>query len=145
MEEGFWQLSGVFSNISGVAVPVEGRSIVTHTPEQWSNHAFMRILTAQPQDIENLYTFQPLPPKATYAQWRSTSPSLGDVSGCFAFAGDTIISSSIIAETRQHATEHLRLISSEAYENRGALFQNDTLVATWSVLMQRIRQPERLQ
>lgn len=145
LEEGFWQISGVFSNISGVEIPVEGRSIISHTQEQWSNHTFMRMLTAQPQDIENLYTFAPIPSKATYAQWYSNSPSLGSVTGCFAFVDDTIISSSIIPETSQHATESLRMVSSEIYENRGALFQKDIIVASWRILMQRLVQTERVQ
>lgn len=145
LQEGFWQLSGRFSNLSGIEIPVEGRTIVTHTPDQWSNHAFMRILTAQPQDIETVYTFAPIPPKATFVQWDSTSPMLGNVPGCFAFVDDTIISSSIIASTGQHATETLRFVNENRYETRGALFQSDTLLASWRVLMQRIEHTDKLQ
>lgn len=144
-EEGFWQLSGRFSNISGVEVPVEGRAIISHTPERWSNHAFMRIMTAQPQDIESVYTFSPIQPNATFVKWDSTSRKLGDISGCFAFVGDTIISSSIMAEAGQHATETLRCINDTTYDVRGTLFQNDTLVASWQILMHKIKHSEKLQ
>lgn len=128
--EGQWQIAGSTVDVAGNPNIAIGLAAIEHSGALW-------IFEEQLNEVPSRYTILPLEAGATATGFNGVSGIMGEVKGSFVFFEDVILMTCGSVDGRYHHCEALRMLDTERYETRGALFLDGGHVSSWSYVLQR--------
>jgi hypothetical protein len=137
-EEGTWNVEGEHRDASGALSPVSGENAIRHEPGVWHFEAALRLRGDPLRVTHNRYQIEPFSAGAASTHWSSNNPVLGALRGRFVVAGDAILSSYTSPTLRYRGFECIQQRDTRRYSVRGAMLEEDKLMATWALELTRI-------
>jgi hypothetical protein len=130
VREGRWQISGSTVDVAGNPNIAIGLAVISRSGELW-------ILEEQLNELQSRYTILPLEQGATATSFNGVSGIMGELSGSLVFFDDLILMTYTSTDGRYHSCEAIRMLDSDRYETRGALFLERGHVSSWSYQLAR--------
>jgi hypothetical protein len=137
-QEAQWEAEGSFWDQHGKKKPAYGRSRIFHKDNIWEIDGELNVGEDEPMTIRNLHTLEPWKKGEGASSWQSVNPTLGLLFGMIAVVGDTILSRFVSEDGEYSGLESLRMIDTNCYDNKGALFKRDRRISSWSLELRRI-------
>ena len=137
-EEGTWKVEGEHRDAAGALSPVSGENAIRHEPGVWHFEAALRLRGDPLRVTHNRYQIEPFSQGAASTHWSSNNPVLGALRGRFLIAGDAILSSYTSPTLRYRGFECIQQRDARRYSVRGAMLEEDKLLATWALELTRI-------
>ncbi len=106
-----------------------------HEATKWRFEAALRLRGDPARVTHNRYEIEPFAPGARSTHWTSTNPALGALRGRFVLCGDTILSFYASPTGRYRGFESLQKQPDGSYGARGAMLEEDKVIATWALLL----------
>ena len=110
-----------------------GETSIRHESGKWIFEAALRLRGERPALQHNRYEIEPLAPLARSTHWTSTHATLGMLRGRFVIAGDAILSFYANATGRYRGFECIQQRDQARYSVRGAMMEEDKVLATWAL------------
>lgn len=104
-----------------------------HEPGKWRFEAVLRLRGDPARVAHNRYEIEPFAPGARSTHWTSTNPAIGALRGRFVVSGDAILSFYASPTGRYRGFESLKQEGEKAYSARGAMLDEDKVIATWAL------------
>ncbi|MDR2340337.1 MAG: hypothetical protein LBF40_09450 [Deltaproteobacteria bacterium] len=137
-EPGLWEVDGIYRDANNVPHSQEGQLLVSHTPELWTIDSQIKISGEDKRDFLTRYEFDPIPPDAPHAEWKSYSGGPEPIYGLFVIIEETIMMPWQSQTGQYWGQEVLTYKSATLYLSRGFAFLKDKRVSTWSANMKRL-------
>jgi len=128
-----WRAEGRFWERGEVERAARGNSVVRHAADVWEIEGDIEVLGEPLLRFDNRYVVTPPAAGARTIQWHSHNPAVGELSGVFALAGDTIMSWFRSADGRAVGSEHLTQLARDRYQARGVFLMAGEVASTWSM------------
>jgi hypothetical protein len=97
----------------------------------------LRVRGERPALHHNRYDIVPFSAGARSTHWTSTNPAVGPLRGRFVLVGDAILSIYASATGRYRGFEALQHIDPARYTVRGTLLEEDKVLSTWTLELER--------
>jgi hypothetical protein len=136
LREGRWRAAGEYRDAAGVATAAEGETRIRHEANRWWSEGTMRLKRNPPEEQRHRYEIAPLSPGAQSTHWSAENERLGTLQGRFVLAGDAILSFYASATGRYRGFESLQQKDAKHYLVRGAMLDQDKVVATWALTLE---------
>jgi hypothetical protein len=136
LREGRWRAAGEYRDAAGVATAAEGETRIRHEANRWWSEGTMRLKRNPPEEQRHRYEIAPLSPGAQSTHWSAENERLGTLQGRFVLAGDAILSFYASATGRYRGFECLQQKDAKHYLVRGAMLDQDKVVATWALTLE---------
>jgi hypothetical protein len=136
LREGRWRAAGEYRDAAGVATAAEGETRIRHEANRWWSEGVMRLKRNPPEEQRHRYDIAPLSPGAQSTHWSAENERLGTLQGRFVLAGDAILSFYASATGRYRGFESLQQKDAKHYLVRGAMLDQDKVVATWALTLE---------
>ncbi|MBN1521946.1 MAG: hypothetical protein JW928_05370 [Candidatus Aureabacteria bacterium] len=134
-QEGSWTAEGFFFDENGNKIPLEGKSIITHTEKFWFYDSQMRLLEGNRTEFHNSYEILPFEKYGELTTWKSNNPAIGTFNGTFVIVEDSMLSFFSSEKDNYTGYEYLLRLSSVVYKNRGCLFKGTRKISSWSTTL----------
>ena len=138
LREGRWRAAGEYRDAAGVATAAEGETRIRHEANRWWSEGTMRLKRNPPEEQRHRYEIAPLSPGAQSTHWSAENERLGTLQGRFVLAGDAILSFYASATGRYRGFESLQQKDAKHYLVRGAMLDQDKVVATWALTLESV-------
>ncbi len=136
LSEGTWVAKGNYFDELNNSIPVEGKTIITHTDKLWFNEGYMELLLDSPMRFENKYEIVPF--VKDHTSWKSFNPALGTLLGKFAVIDDTILSAYVSEDNQYSGVECMIKINNTTYASKGFAFKGIEKLSSWDVTLEKI-------
>jgi hypothetical protein len=136
LREGRWRAAGEYRDAAGVATAAEGETRIRHEASRWWSEGTMRLKRNPPEEQRHRYEIAPLSPGAQSTHWSAENERVGTLQGRFVLAGDAILSFYASATGRYRGFECLQQKDAKHYLVRGAMLDQDKVVATWALTLE---------
>ena len=110
-----------------------------HEPARWLFEAVLRLQGNPAQVHHNRYEIEPFSPGARSTHWTAANAAVGALRGRFVLSGDAILSFYASASGRYRGFESLQQLHERRYVVRGALLEEDKLISTWALELNRLQ------
>jgi hypothetical protein len=134
---GTWRAAGEYRDASGLAAPVIGDTTIRHEERRWLFEGVLRVRGDRPALHHNRYEIEPFAPGARSTHWNSTNPAIGALRGRFVVSGDAILSSYTSPTSRYRGFECIQQRDAQRYTVRGTLLDEDKVVSSWALELNR--------
>ena len=133
-QEGRWVANGNYTDEKNDRRPATGSTEITHTEHGWINAGSMMMLAATGLvTFENRYEITPFEEGKEFTKFKAENPALGSLSGRLVIVGDSILAVSSSRDGSVIAAEYLRMLSDDAYENRGFVLKGGQKIGAWEL------------
>lgn len=132
---GVWSADGFYRDDEGREFPVRGETVIRHSEGKWLLEGTMCLFGDEQKSFSNNYEIDPFGGEKQSTSWVSYNPATGSMTGRFAVIEDTILSEFSSNDNRFSGAEAIRQVNRQTYRSRGALFEGDRLISSWSVML----------
>ncbi|MBF0529013.1 MAG: hypothetical protein HQK55_07045 [Deltaproteobacteria bacterium] len=132
-----WETDGVYYDANGQRLLCEGRTVITHQPDSWTNEGTLRLMTDPPLELHNRYDIVPFAPGLDMTTWTSFNPEIEILHGRFIIVEDAIISPWKSTSGEFWGTEFLVQVSETEYRGRGCAFKGEFKLAGWAIRLRK--------
>ena len=138
LKEGHWEAKGTYRGPSGGDKTANGYTTVVHGEDVWRLEGELAIGEDGQFVIRNSYEVEPWREGGYASAWHSVNPGLGLLLGIFAVVDDAILTRFISEDGEYSGVESIRMVDTETYESRGALFRRNILASSWSITLTKV-------
>jgi hypothetical protein len=139
-QEGLWIAGGAYFDDRDNALPLEGKTRVTHLEGLWINEGAMELKSgAGALIIHNRYEIIPFPEGGAVTAWKSSNPAAGLLLGRFVIVENAILSACRSEKGDFSGSEFLLKINDAHYVNRGVFLRGDAKLSSWAVELKRVK------
>jgi hypothetical protein len=131
-----WSASGTFWRGDGEALEAVGRTEIAHREQCWLLSGTLKVLGAPPVEFVHAYLIEPPGANGTM-KWTFETETFGRLSGIYAVVGASILSVFNCDASGYRGTEQLSQIDADHYSTSGLLLQNDKLIYSWQLRLER--------
>jgi hypothetical protein len=117
---------------------VVGETSIRHDTGRWTFEAVQRTRGDPARVHHNRYEIEPLAEGGRSTHWTSNNPAVGALRGRFVISGDAILSSYASPTGRYRGFECLQQRDERHYSARGTLLEEDKVISTWAVELERL-------
>jgi hypothetical protein len=117
---------------------VAGETSIRHDTGRWIFEAVQRMRGDPARVHHNRYDIEPLAEGSRSTHWSSNNPAVGALRGRFVISGDAILSSYSSPTGRYRGFECIQQRDERHYSVRGTLLEEDKVISTWAVELERL-------
>jgi hypothetical protein len=142
LREGTWWVVGEFTDASNRSSAVRGETLVRHLPGVWICESVLAASSgvgSRLSEHRNRCEIVPFAPGSRATHWTSQNSTVGTLNGRFVLAGDAILSFCASPTGRYRGVESITRLDETRYGARGTFLEEDRVLSTWSLELERTR------
>jgi hypothetical protein len=135
---GLWEIEGHYYDRSDNRHDAKGQLVVTHSPELWTLESKINISGDDKRDFVSLYEITPMPPAASFTEWKSQTGGPEPIYGLFVLVEDTVMMPWQSGSGSYWGQEIMGFKNPDEYLGRGFAFLKNEKVSAWAFRLTRL-------
>jgi hypothetical protein len=145
LEPGLWAVEGHYYDQEDNRHDAQGQLLMSHAAGLWTLESQLRISGQDQRDFISRYEITPMPPEASFTEWKSQVGGPEPIYGLFVLVEDTVMMPWQSQSGLYWGQEIMGWKSADEYLGRGFAFLKEQKVSAWAFRLTRQSKAEDME